>query len=447
VTAGAGGADRRASLLAAIEGRTALVGIIGLGYVGLPLARAFADAGYRVLGFDTDPAKVEKLAQGRSYIGHIADESIASMVAGGFEATDRFDRLAEADAIIICVPTPLTEARDPDLGYVVASARAIASTLRPGQLVVLESTTYPGTTRDVVLPILEAGGLKAGHDFFLAFSPEREDPGNPTYSAPTIPKVVGGLDALSLEVAEALYGRVVVRVVPVSTPEVAEACKILENTYRAVNIALVNELKILFDRMGIDVWEVIEAAKTKPFGFQAFYPGPGLGGHCIPIDPFYLSWVARKHGFTTRFIELAGEINTSMPSHVVRKVADALNDSGKALKGSKVLLLGMAYKKDVDDPRESPGFELMDLLLEKGAEVEYNDPHIPSLPPMRKYPHLKKESRPLSGEYLASTDCVLIVTDHSAYDWTWIVGHSPLVVDTRNATRGVAIGPGRVVRA
>jgi UDP-N-acetyl-D-glucosamine dehydrogenase len=447
VTAGAGGGDHRSRLLLAIEERQARVGIIGLGYVGLPLARAFANAGYRVLGFDTDPAKVEKLAQGRSYIGHIADESIAAMVAGGFEATDRFERLGEPDAIIICVPTPLTEARGPDLDYVVASARAIAETLRPGQLVVLESTTYPGTTRDVVLPILEAGGLKSGSDVFLAFSPEREDPGNPDYSAPTIPKVVGGIDPSSLELAEALYGRVVVQVVPVSTPEVAEACKILENTYRAVNIALVNELKILFDRMGIDVWEVIEAAKTKPFGFQAFYPGPGLGGHCIPIDPFYLSWVARRHGFTTRFIELAGEINTSMPTHVVRKVADALNDRGQALKGSKVLLLGMAYKKDVDDPRESPGFELMDLLLEKGAEVEYNDPHIPSLPSMRKYPHLKRESRPLSSEYLASRDCVLIVTDHSAYDWGWIVGQARLVVDTRNATRGVAAEPGKVVRA
>ncbi len=447
MTAGAGGLDHRSALRSAIEGRSALVGIIGLGYVGLPLARAFADAGYRVLGFDTDPAKVEKLAEGRSYIGHIADGSIEAMRLAGFEATDRFDRLGEADAIVICVPTPLTEAKDPDLGYVVASTRAIAATLRPGQLVVLESTTYPGTTRDVVLPILEGGGLSAGRDFFLAFSPEREDPGNPTYSAPTIPKVVGGLDSASLELARALYERVVVRVVSVSTPEVAEACKILENTYRAVNIALVNELKVLFDRMGIDVWEVIEAAKTKPFGFQAFYPGPGLGGHCIPIDPFYLSWVARKHGFTTRFIELAGEINTSMPAHVVRKVADALNDRGRAVRGSKVLLLGMAYKKDVDDPRESPGFELMDLLLEKGAEVAYNDPHIPILPPMRKYPHLKRESQPLSSEYLASTDCVLIVTDHSSYDWAWIVKESPLIVDTRGATRGVASGPGMIVRA
>jgi len=447
LTAGAGGDDHRTRLLAAIEGRTARVGIIGLGYVGLPLARAFADAGYPVLGFDTDPGKVEKLARGESYIGHISDESVAAMKAAGFEATDRFERLGEPDAIIICVPTPLTEARDPDLAYVVASARAIASTLRGGQLVVLESTTYPGTTRDVVLPILEAGPLKAGSDFFLAFSPEREDPGNPTYSAPTIPKVVGGLDPSSLEVAGALYERVVVRVVPVSALEVAEACKILENTYRAVNIALVNELKVLFDRMGIDVWEVIEAARSKPFGFQAFYPGPGLGGHCIPIDPFYLSWVARKHGFTTRFIELAGEINTSMPTYVVGKVADALNDRGLAVKGSKILLLGMAYKKDVDDPRESPGFELMERLLEKGAEVEYNDPHIPTLPSMRRYPHLKRDSRPLSIEYLGSRDCVLIVTDHSAYDWSWIVEHSPLVVDTRGATRGVSAPAGRVVRA
>ena len=447
MTGGAGGVDRKARLLDAIEARAAKVGIIGLGYVGLPLARAFADAGFAVLGFDTDPAKVESLALGRSYIGHIPDGSIALMKANGFEATGRFERLDEPDAVIICVPTPLTEARDPDLGYVVASSRAIADRLRPGQLVVLESTTYPGTTRDVVLPILRAGGLEAGTDFFLAFSPEREDPGNPDHSAPSIPKVVGGLDPSSLEVAQALYGLVVVRVVPVSGLEVAEACKILENTYRAVNIALINELKLLFDRMGIDVWEVIEAARTKPFGFQAFYPGPGLGGHCIPIDPFYLAWVAREHGFTTRLIELAGEINTSMPAHVVRKVADALNDRGKAMAGSKVLLLGMAYKKDVDDPRESPGFELMDLLQGEGAEVEYNDPHIPTLPPMRRYPHLKRESRPLSGDFLGSRDCVLIVTDHSAYDWAWIVDHSPLVVDTRNATRGVPASAGRVVRA
>ena len=410
---GQGGGDHRARLLSAIEDRTIRVGIIGLGYVGLPLARAFAEAGYPVLGFDTDPAKVARLTRGESYIGHIPDEVILGM-GGRFEATDRFDRLDEPDAIVICVPTPLTETREPDLGYVVASARAIAARLRPGQLVVLESTTYPGTTRDVLRPVLEAGGLRAGRDFFLAFSPEREDPGNPKFSAATIPKVVGGLDPGSLEVASALYGRVVVRVVPVSTPEVAEACKILENTYRAVNIALVNELKVLFDRMGVDVWEVIEAAKTKPFGFQAFYPGPGLGGHCIPIDPFYLSWIARKHGGSTRFIELAGEINTSMPAYVVGKVADALNERSRSVKGSKILLLGMAYKKDVDDPRESPGFELMERLPEEGAEVDYNDPHIPSLPSMRRYPHLRRESQPLSPEYLGSRDCVVVVTDHSA---------------------------------
>jgi UDP-N-acetyl-D-glucosamine dehydrogenase len=441
------GGGHLARLLASIEARTARVGIIGLGYVGLPLARAFATAGYPVLGFDTDPVKVAKLTKGESYIGHISADSVSTMQANGFEATTRFERLSEADAIIICVPTPLTESRDPDLGYVIASTRAIAGSLRPGQLVVLESTTYPGTTRDVVLPILEAGGLRVGTDFFLAFSPEREDPGNPTFSAPTIPKVVGGLEPASLEVARALYGRVVVKVVDVSGPEVAEACKILENTYRAVNIALVNELKVLFDRMGIDIWEVIEAAKTKPFGFQAFYPGPGLGGHCIPIDPFYLSWVARKHGFTTRFIELAGEINTSMPTYVVGRVADALNDRALAVKGSKILLLGMAYKKDVDDPRESPGFELMERLLEKGAEVEYNDPHIPSLPAMRRYPALKRESRELSAEYLGSRDCILIVTDHSSYDWPWIVEHSRLVVDTRNATRGLVVPAGRIIRA
>ncbi len=337
--------------------------------MGLPLARALVDHGYKVLGFDTDPRKVEKLQSGLSYIGHIPDDVVRQMRNQSFESTHDFLRLEEPDVIIICVPTPLTETREPDLTYVIKSSRAIAARLRPGQLVILESTTYPGTTRGVVLPILETNELKAGRDFFLAFSPEREDPGNPHFSAPTIPKVVGGLDPGSLELASALYGQVVVQVVRVSSPEVAEACKILENTYRAVNIALVNELKTLYDRMGINIWEVIEAAKTKPFGFQAFYPGPGLGGHCIPIDPFYLTWVARKYGMSTRFIELAGEINTSMPSFVVAKVADALNDRGKPVKGSKICLLGMAYKKDVDDPRESPGFELMDLLLNKGAVV------------------------------------------------------------------------------
>ncbi len=435
------------ALLNQIQQRQALVGIIGLGYVGLPLARAFALKGYRVLGFDVDPHKVEKLGRGQSYIGHISDAVVREMAERGFRATADFGRLGEPDAIIVCVPTPLTDAREPDLSYIVKSAQAVAARLRRGQLVVLESTTYPGTTREVVLPILQAGGLKAGTDFFLAFSPEREDPGNPSFSAPTIPKVVGGLDPHSLELAAALYGQVIVKVVSVSSPEVAEACKILENTYRAINIALVNELKVLYDRMGIDVWEVIEAARTKPFGFQAFYPGPGLGGHCIPIDPFYLTWVARKFGLTTRFIELAGEVNTSMPHYVVTRVADALNDRGKPVKGSKVALLGMAYKKDVDDPRESPGFELMELLLKKGAEVSYNDPHIPQLPRMRHHPNLRMASRELTPAYLAAQDCVLIATDHTAYDWNWIVEHSPLVVDTRNATKGVTRHRDRIVKA
>jgi UDP-N-acetyl-D-glucosamine dehydrogenase len=440
-------ADVYASLLAKINEKRARVAIIGLGYVGLPLARALSAKGFPVLGFDIDAEKVARLQRGESYIGHIPSDVVREMREHGFSATDRFERLGEADAILICVPTPLTEAREPDLTYVMKSARAVAATLRPGQLVVLESTTYPGTTRQEVLPVLEAAGRRSGADFFLAFSPEREDPGNPNFSAPTIPKVVGGVEPRALELAAALYGQMVVRVVRVSSAEVAEACKILENTYRAINIALVNELKVLYDRMGIDVWEVIDAARTKPFGYQAFYPGPGLGGHCIPIDPFYLTWVARKYGLATRFIELAGEINTSMPAFVVSKVADALNDAGKPLKGSRVTLLGMAYKKDVDDPRESPGFELMELLLKKGAVVNYNDPHIPALPAMRHYPKLRMASQELTPEYLRSQDCVVVVTDHSAYDWPRIVEHAPLVVDTRNATRGVAAGRDKVVRA
>ncbi len=438
--------DHFPKLLAKIKAKPARVGIIGLGYVGLPLASAFARNGVAVLGFDVDAAKVEKLQNGTSYIKHITDETVAAMRNNRFEATDKFERLSEPDAILICVPTPLTEAREPDLTYIVKSATAIAVTLRPGQLIVLESTTYPGTTRQVVQPILEATGLKAGQDFFLAFSPEREDPGNPNFSTPTIPKVVGGLEPQSLDLAATLYGQVVVRVVRVSSPEVAEACKILENTYRAVNIALVNELKVIYNLMGIDVWEVIDAAKSKPFGFQAFYPGPGLGGHCIPIDPFYLTWVARKHGLTTRFIELAGEVNTSMPHYVVDRLGDALNDRSKPVRGSRIALLGMAYKKDVDDPRESPGFELMELLIKKGAVVTYNDPHIPQLPPMRRYPHLHMQSQPLTPDYLRGQDAVLIVTDHSAYDWPWIVGHASLVVDSRNATAKVTEHRERIVR-
>jgi UDP-N-acetyl-D-glucosamine dehydrogenase len=435
------------NLRARIQARQARVGVIGLGYVGLPLSLAFARAGFPVLGFDIDPSKVERLHRGESYLSHIAPEAVREALGRRFEATSDFSRLAEADAVLICVPTPLTDAREPDLTFVVNSTRSVAACLRPGQLVVLESTTYPGTTREVVLPILEDRGLRAERDFFLAFSPEREDPGNARYSTSTIPKVVGGLGPRAGELAEALYASAVVQVVRVSTPEVAEACKILENTYRAVNIALVNELKVLYDRMGVDVWEVIEAAKTKPFGFQAFYPGPGLGGHCIPIDPFYLTWVARRYGLTTRFIELAGEINTNMPHFVVEKIADALNERSKPVRGSKVLLLGMAYKKDVDDSRESPGFELMDLLLRKGAVVRYNDPHIPVLPPTRNHPHLRMASLPLTPDNLAEQDCVVIVTDHSAYDVATIVEHAPLVVDTRNATRGVRGGKDKVVRA
>ncbi len=434
------------SLGAKIAAKKARIGVIGLGYVGLPLALAFAGKGFAVLGFDTDQSKVSKLKRAESYIGHISDYLIGQ-ARDHFEATDLFERLDEPDAILICVPTPLSPTRDPDLTFVTDSARMIASRLRPGQLVVLESTTYPGTTREVVLPLLEMAGLRAGTDFFLAYSPEREDPGNPQYAAPTIPKVVAGIDPPSLELAASLYGQVVVEVVQVSSLEIAEACKILENTYRAVNIALVNELKVLYDRMGIDIWEVIDAASTKPFGFQAFFPGPGLGGHCIPIDPFYLTWIARKFGMATRFIELAGEINTAMPSYVVERIATALNHQAKPLKGSRILLLGMAYKKNVDDPRESPGFELMDILLRRGAIVHYNDPLIRTLPAMRRYPHLRMASQELTPEFLQLQDCVVIVTDHSTYDWPWIVEHSLLVVDTRNATKSVASHRERITKA
>jgi UDP-N-acetyl-D-glucosamine dehydrogenase len=431
----------------AIRERTARVGVVGLGYVGLPLIRAFVAAGFRTLGFDVDRQKVDQLRAGRSYIKHIPAAWIAECLSGGrFEPTADLHRLGEADCVLICVPTPLTDSRDPDLEYVEQTARAIAAALRPGQLIVLESTTYPGTTRDVVLPILEASGLRVGRDFYLAYSPEREDPGNPDYGASGIPKVVGGIESNSARLAELLYGQAVVRIVPVSSCEVAEACKILENTYRAVNIAMVNELKMLYDRMGIDVWEVIEAAKTKPFGFAAFYPGPGLGGHCIPIDPFYLSWVARKHGLSTRFIELAGEINARMPQYVVERVARELNERGKPLKGSRVCLLGVAYKKDVDDPRESPSFVLMDLLRQRGVVLSYNDPHVPKLPKMRHHDVPELSSQDLTPEFLAAQDCVLIATDHSAYDYDHLVRHAKLVIDTRNATKHVQVNRERIVK-
>jgi UDP-N-acetyl-D-glucosamine dehydrogenase len=417
----------------------ALVGVIGLGYVGLPLLDAYIRAGYSTIGFDVDPAKVEQLNCGRSYIAHIPAQRIAAWLEEKrFRATGDMEELSRPDVILICVPTPLTESRDPDLQYVEATVRSIARVLRPGQLVVLESTSYPGTTRDVVAPLLAKSGLAPGRDFFVAYSPEREDPGNPKYTARMIPKVVGGLDPTSRELAVAFYSQAITTVVPVSSCEVAEACKILENTYRSVNIAMINELKMLFDRLGIDVWEVIEAAKTKPFGFQAFYPGPGLGGHCIPIDPFYLSWVARKHEFPAKFIELSGEINARMPEYVVRRVAEALNSQSKPIRGSRVGILGVAYKRDVDDPRESPSFKLMELLGQQGAVLSYCDPHIPTLPAMRHFDVPKLTSDTLTPGYLASLDCTLIATDHSTFDWKMVVEHSRLVVDTRNATHAVA---------
>jgi UDP-N-acetyl-D-glucosamine dehydrogenase len=438
-----------ARLAELIATKQAIIGIIGLGYVGLPLVRAFTAAGFRCLGFDVDQSKVDKLKAGKSYIKHIDSSEMAKLVREQkFDPTADMGRLGEADCILICVPTPLNESRDPDLSYIEGTALAVAATLRRGQLVVLESTTHPTTTRVNVWPVLEATGLKCGTDYFLAFSPEREDPGNAHFQAATIPKVVGGFDALSGDLACAMYSQAVVQVVRASSLEVAEACKILENTYRAVNIALVNELKILYDKLGIDVWEVIDAAKTKPFGFQAFYPGPGLGGHCIPIDPFYLTWLARKHGERTRFIELAGEINTRMPQYVVSRLAEFLNEQRKPINGSRVAILGVAYKKDIDDPRESPAFELIRLLLDRGAVLTYNDPHVPELPRMRHYPNLPSmKSHDLTQEFLAGQDCVLIATDHAAYDFAFIVQHSRLVVDTRNATRNVVAGREKIRKA
>ena len=431
-----------------IQDKTALVGVVGLGYVGLPLIHAFIRGGLKCIGYDIDQKKIDSLKEGQSYIEHIPSDWIQQWQSEEkFEATAEMSRLSEADVVLICVPTPLSDSRDPDLSYVEGTTRWVSKALRKGQLVVLESTTYPGTTRDVMLPILEQSGLKVEEDFFLAYSPEREDPGNPDFSANSIPKVVGGYGERSLELATALYSNAVVQVVPVSSCEVAEACKILENTYRGVNIAMVNELKVLFQKLGIDVWEVINAAKTKPFGFQAFYPGPGLGGHCIPIDPFYLSWLARKTELSTRFIELAGEINTSMPLYVITRLAEALNEMGKPIRGSKIGVLGVAYKKDVDDPRESPSFKLMELLQERGAVLSYSDPHIPVLPSMRHYDVPRLASEDLTPDYLASLDCALIATDHSSFDYGMIVKHAPLIVDTRNATVDIDEGREKVVKA
>jgi UDP-N-acetyl-D-glucosamine dehydrogenase len=433
-------------LAAAIEGKTARVGVIGLGYVGLPLLLEFNRGGYPVLGFDIDRDKVARLKRGESYIAHIAQARIEAALEGGrFDATSDFARLAEADAILICVPTPLTPQREPDLSYIEKTADAIAARLRPGQLVVLESTTYPGTTEEVVRPRLEATGLKVEADVFLAFSPEREDPGNSQYSTRTIPKVVGGVGPQSARLAEALYQGTLDRVVRVSSARAAEAVKILENTYRAVNIALVNELKVTFEPMGIDIWEVIEAAKTKPFGYAAFYPGPGLGGHCIPIDPFYLTWKAREYGLSTRFIELAGEINTGMPHHVVERLASALNDDGKCLRGARVLILGVAYKRDVDDMRESPALEIIELLQQAGARVNYHDPHVVHLHKMRRH-QLALSSVPLD-DGLSAYDAAVVVTDHAAVDYARVGEAVPLVIDTRNVYGRLPRPRARVVKA
>jgi len=436
------------TLLEKIKDRSALVGVMGLGYVGLPLVREFCNSGFTVWGFDVDPQKVKKLHAGKTYIEHLPGKTFKEYIDRGvFHATTDMDELAKPDAILICVPTPLDKMREPDMTYVQLTSEDISKRLRKGQLVILESTTYPGTTREVVKPVLDRSGLKADQDYFLAFSPEREDPGRTDVTTRDIPKVVGGLTRTSGKLSAALYAQALTTVVPVSTCEVAEACKIVENVYRCVNIALVNELKMLFDRMGIDVWEVIGAAKTKPFGFQAFYPGPGLGGHCIPIDPFYLSWKAREYGQPTRFIELAGEINTHMPEYVVAKVMEALNEHSKALKGSRVLVLGLAYKKDVDDVRESPSVTLIELLQGRGAKVDYHDPHIPTAKPMREHNITDMKSVSLTPANLEKYDCVLISTDHSTVDYEAVCEHASLVVDTRNACSRIASCKGKVVKA
>jgi UDP-N-acetyl-D-glucosamine dehydrogenase len=430
-----------------IEDLSAIIAVIGLGYVGLPLLAAFHRAGFKVLGFDVDPAKIVALNRGKNYLKHLGDSLVSDMrEAGRFEATSDFSRLAEPDVVISCVPTPLGKHLEPDLSYVERTADDIAKTLRPGQLVVLESTTYPGTTRQVMLPRLLGRGLQCGSDFFVAYSPEREDPGRKDHSTQTIPKLVGGIDAASGELAVLLYRKAIRQVIPVSSAEVAESAKLLENIYRAVNIALVNEMKVVLSAMGIDIWEVIAAASTKPFGFQPFYPGPGLGGHCIPIDPYYLTWKAREVGLPTRFIELAGEVNHAMPRYVVQRTMLALNDRGKPVKGSKILILGLAYKPDVDDVRESPSFELIEQFEELGAEVDYNDPHVPATHRMRKY-DLHMTSVALTAQSLARYDCVVIATHHSAYDWQMIHDHSRLIVDTRNALRDVQCDGSRIVRA
>ena len=439
-------------LLKKINSKTARVGIIGLGYVGLPLALEFSLKGFKTIGFDIDAKKIPLLNSGKSYIKHIDGEKVLQAIQSkNFYATTDFSQLVEVDAIIICVPTPLTEHREPDMTYIVDTAKMIQKYLRRGQLITLESTTYPGTTDEVLLPLFESPASVnekyiVGKDFFLAFSPEREDPNNPNYTTSTIPKVVGGITPACLEVALALYNQVIIKTVPVSSAKAAEATKLLENIYRSVNIALVNELKMVFDRMDIDVWEVIEAAKTKPFGFNAFYPGPGLGGHCIPIDPFYLTWKAREYDVNTKFIELAGEINTFQPYYVVNKLVEILNSNRKSIKDARILVLGAAYKKNIDDLRESPSLKLIELLISKNALVDYSDPYIVQLPVTRKY-NFNMESVELTKDNLKSYDAVVLSTDHDSFDYKFILENSDLIVDTRNKFSALNLNSSKIYKA
>ncbi len=434
-------------LIQKINHKEALIGVIGMGYVGLPLVIRFCEEGFHVLGFDIDAKKVSSLKQARSYIKTIPSSQLSPFIRNGrFDVTDDFPRLSEPDCILICVPTPLTEKMEPDLQYIEKTAAAIRSCLRKGQLIILESTTYPGTTEELLLPRLESTGLKTGKDFFIGYSPEREDPGNKRFKTQQIPKVVSGVTASCRKTALALYRQIIDQVILVSSPRVAELTKLLENIYRSVNIALVNELKMLTDRMDIDIWEVIEAASTKPFGFSPFYPGPGMGGHCIPIDPFYLSWKAKEYDFTTRFIQLAGEINISMPYYVVSRISEVLNERGKSLRGSKILILGVAYKKDVDDARESPALAILDLLQKKGVKLLYHDPFIPVLPPFRKY-SFRLKSVPLTKPLLQRIDAAVVVTDHSQIDYEWVVSNAPVTIDTRNVTKNLKRWKKKIVKA
>lgn len=420
----------KTNLIQNFQNKSAVIGIVGLGYVGLPLMLRYIEVGYKVIGFDIDQSKVDSLSQGKSYIEHISEASIRDAVKNGFEATTDFKRVSEADALILCVPTPLNKYREPDLSFVLDTTDSLVPHLRAGQVVSLESTTYPGTTDEELLPRVESRGLKVGRDIFLVFSPEREDPGNPNFTTRTIPKVCGGHTTDCLEVGLSLYGQVIDKVVPVSSTRAAELTKLLENIHRAVNIGLVNEMKIVADKMGIDIHEVIRAAATKPFGFVPYYPGPGLGGHCIPIDPFYLTWKAREYGVHTRFIELAGEVNSSMPDYVIAKVASALNSAKKAINGSRILVLGIAYKKNVDDMRESPSVMLMEKLRDFGAEVAYSDPHIPAFPKMREH-YFELSSVVLTADSVGSYDCVLLATDHDKFDYELIKASAKLIVDSR----------------